>query len=84
MENKEKAEKLTSDLLSNYLIADSQIINNNYERTVMKYKKMVQMDGQVKAKFITTDDKVADLVRFIESHNPNDKNSEIAPDVIAT
>jgi uncharacterized protein involved in tolerance to divalent cations len=84
VENKEKAEKLTSDLLSNYLIADSQIINNNYERTVMKYKKMVQMDGQVKAKFITTDDKVADLVRFIESHNPNDKNSEIAPDVIAT
>jgi len=66
------------------LIADSQIINNNYERTVMKYKKMVQMDGQVKAKFITTDEKVADLVRFIESHNPNDKNSEIAPDVIAT
>lgn len=50
----------------------------------MKYKKMVQMDGQVKAKFITTDEKVADLVRFIESHNPNDKNSEIAPDVIAT
>jgi len=84
VENKEKAEKLTSDLLSNYLIADSQIINNNYERTVMKYKKMVQMDGQVKAKFITTDEKVADLVRFIESHNPNDKNSEIAPDVIAT
>ena len=84
MENKEKAEKLTSDLLSNYLIADSQIINNNYERTVMKYKKMVQMDGQVKAKFITTDDKVADLVRFIESHNPNDKNSEIAADIIAT
>ena len=40
------------------------------------------MDGQVKAKFITTDEKVADLTRFIENNNPNDKNSEIAPDLI--
>lgn len=45
---------------------------------------MVQMDGQVKAKFITTDEKVPELVRFIESNNPNDKNSEIAADIIAT
>lgn len=50
----------------------------------MKYKKMVQLDGQVKAKFITTDNKVADLTRFIEQNNPNDKNSEIAADIIAT
>ena len=42
------------------------------------------MDGQVKAKFITTDDKVSSLVRFIENNNPNDKNSEVAPDIIAT
>lgn len=50
----------------------------------MKYKKMVQMDAQVKAKFITTDDKVQQLVRFIEKNNPNDKNSEIPSDLIAT
>ena len=42
------------------------------------------MDGQVKAKFITTDDKVSSLIRFIENNNPNDKNSEVAPDIIAT
>lgn len=84
MESKDKAERLTSELLSNYLIADSQIINNNYERSFMKYKKMVQMDGQVKAKFITADDKVPALLRFIENNNPNDKNSEIAPDIITT
>jgi len=84
IESKDKAENLASKLLSNYLIADSQIINNNYERSFMKYKKMVQMDGQVKAKFITTDEKVPELVRFIESNNPNDKNSEIAADIIAT
>jgi uncharacterized protein involved in tolerance to divalent cations len=84
VENKEKAEALTSKLLSQYLIADSQIINNNYERSFMKYKKMVQMDGQVKAKFITTDDKVPDLVRFIENNNPNDKNTEIPSDLMAT
>ena len=42
------------------------------------------MDNQVKAKFITTDDKVQALVRFIENNNPNDKNSEIAPDIIST
>lgn len=41
VESKDKAEKLTSELLSNFLIADSQIINNNYERSFMKYKKMV-------------------------------------------
>jgi hypothetical protein len=41
VESKDKAERLTSELLSNYLIADSQIINNNYERSFMKYKKMV-------------------------------------------
>jgi len=84
VENKEKAEKLIGDLLSNYLIADSQIINNNYERSFMKYKKMVQLDGQVKAKFITTDDKVAELTRFIEKNNPNEKNSDVAADIIAT
>lgn len=42
------------------------------------------MDAQVKAKFITTDDKVQQLVRFIEKNNPNDKNSEIPSDLIAT
>lgn len=41
IESKDKAERLTSELLSNSLIADSQIINNNYERSFMKYKKMV-------------------------------------------
>jgi len=66
------------------LIADSQIINNNYERSFMKYKKMVQLDGQVKAKFITTDAKVPELVRFIEKNNPNEKNSDVAADIIAT
>jgi len=45
---------------------------------------MVQMDNQVKTKFITTDDKVSDVVRFIEKNNPNEKNSEIAADIIAT
>lgn len=45
---------------------------------------MVQMDGQVKAKFITTDEKVSDLVRFIENNNPNDKNTEIPSDLMAT
>lgn len=84
VESKDKAESLISKLLSNFLIADSQIINNNYERSFMKYKKMVQLDGQVKTKFITTDDKVSALVRFVEDNNPNDKNTEIAPDIIAT
>lgn len=42
------------------------------------------MDNQVKAKFITTDEKVPDVVRFIEKNNPNEKTSDIAADIIAT
>ena len=42
------------------------------------------MDGQVKARFTTSDEKVPALIRFIENNNPNDKNSEVAPDIIAT
>jgi len=50
----------------------------------MKYRKLMQRDGQVRVKFVTTDAKVPDVVKFIEEHNPNEKDSDIAADITAT
>lgn len=50
----------------------------------MKYRKLMQRDGQVRVKFVTTDSKVPEVVKFIEDHNPNEKDSDVAADITAT
>jgi len=46
-------------------------MDNNYNRLYMKYKKENEEDNQISVKFITADDRVATLMKFIKEHNPN-------------
>lgn len=71
MEKREDAENLSHKLFKENLIADVQIMDNNYNRLYMKYKKENEEDNQISAKFITADDRVATLMKFIKEHNPN-------------
>ena len=83
MENKQYAEDLISKLFKELLIADSQIFENN-ERLVMKYRKQLDLDGQVKIKLTTTTEKLPYLISFINNNNPNSLNTDIAADIVAT
>jgi len=50
----------------------------------MKYKKQSESDASVKIRMVTADDRVPALIRFILKNNPNEHNTDIAPDVVAT
>ena len=75
-ERKDDAEKLIEKLFLEHLIADAEVIDNNYERIFMKYRKEVLEDNLVKLKFVTTDAKVPRLMRYIKKENPNERNPD--------
>jgi uncharacterized protein involved in tolerance to divalent cations len=83
-ERKDDAEKLIDKLFLEHLIADAEVIDNSYERIRMKYRKEILEDNLVKLKFVTTDAKVPRLMRYVSKENPNDRNPDMAPDLIAT
>lgn len=82
VEKREDAENLASKLFKQNLIADSQIIDNNYERFYMKYKKELSDENQVRVNFITADNRVALLVKFIKENYPGSK-SDLPLDIIS-
>ena len=45
----------------------------------MKGSKQVVDDSLVKVKFVTADYMVPKVLKFIETHNPNDKNKSELP-----
>ena len=50
----------------------------------MKYRREVQVDGENKLRLITTSAKVPEVISYLTKKNPNDKNTDIAPDIVAT
>jgi hypothetical protein len=50
----------------------------------MKFKKQSESDASVKIRMVTADDRIPALIRFILKNNPNEHNTDIAPDVVAT
>jgi uncharacterized protein involved in tolerance to divalent cations len=82
VEKREDAENLASKLFKQNLIADSQIIDNHYERFYMKYKKELSDENQVRVNFITADNRVALLVKFIKENYPGSK-SDLPLDIIS-
>jgi uncharacterized protein involved in tolerance to divalent cations len=75
---------LIDKLFLEHLIADAEVIDNSYERLYMKYRKEVLEDNLVKLKFVTTDAKVPRLMRYIAKENPNERNPDMAPDILTT
>ena len=41
-------------------------------------------DNMVKCKFTTADSKVPRLIRFIKENNPNEKQGDMAPDILSS
>lgn len=76
-ESNEKAEKLASHLLNKKLIADVEIISGGYERFYLKQNEEVIDDSLVKMKFVTTDYKVPQLMKYIEENNPNEQSTQV-------
>lgn len=82
MESKTAAEKILKKLFRNQLIADAQIVDNN-ERIIMKYRKQVNQEGQVKLRMVTTSSQVPFLVSFFAKYNA-EKDSDMGNDLVAT
>lgn len=78
-ETTQKAERLSDYLLKAKLIADAELVSGGYERYYMKDKKEVVDDGLVKIRFVTADYMVPQVMKYIEEHNPNDKQGKNLP-----
>jgi len=50
----------------------------------MKYKREMLDDNLVKIKMFTADYRVPELLAFVKENNPNDKNKDMPPDLMAT
>jgi len=66
------------------LIADAQIYDSNSKRIFMKYKSQTEADASVKIRMVTADNRVPALIRTILKYNPNEHDTDIAPDIVAT
>lgn len=50
----------------------------------MKYKSQTEADASVKIRMVTADNRVPALIRTILKYNPNEHDTDIAPDIVAT
>ena len=50
----------------------------------MKYNKQQLNDNLVKVKMFTASYKVPELTKFVKEHNPNELNTDVAIDLVAT
>lgn len=84
IENKDYAEELLHKLFKEHLVADATINANRVERLYMKYKKERSQDNVVKLHLVTADDRLPDLIRFLNKENPNSENVGVPDDIIST
>lgn len=84
VETKDQAEQLVGKLFRELVIADAQIYDSNSKRIYMKFKSQTENDASVKIRMVTADDRIPALIRTILKYNPNEHNTDIAPDIIAT
>lgn len=84
VESREAAENLASKLFKSELIGDAQILDGNYERMFMNYKKQSSEDHLVRMKFLTQDAKVAEVFKFVQQNNPNSKMKDVPADLMST
>lgn len=50
----------------------------------MKYKSQKEIDASVKIRMVTADNRVPALIRTILKYNPNEHDTDTAPDIVAT
>lgn len=84
VETKDQAELLVAKLFRELLIADAQIYDNNSKRIFMKFKSQSESDASIKIRMVTADTRVSALIRAILKSNPNEHDTDLAPDIIAT
>ena len=84
VESRDWAEELVHKLFKEHLAADASVMENKLERFFSKYRKEISEDNLVKLTVVTSDDKLNDLVSFIKKQNPNENNSDVPADIIAT
>lgn len=84
VESRDYAEELIHKLFKEHLAADASVVENKYERFFLKYRKEISQDNLVKLQVVTADSRIPDLLRFIKKENPNTKDQDIPPDLVAT
>jgi len=50
----------------------------------MKFKSQTESEAQVKIRMVTADNRIPALIKFILKNNPNEHNTDIVPDIVAT
>ena len=83
VDNDENAAKFIKQLFAKRLVASVSVNEANFQRTYLKFGKMETEVDRDRLEMVTTDDKVADLITFINTNSPSNKEYP-RPDVYVT
>ena len=72
VKNEEHAARLTKELFAHTLISEAQLQEGGFHRSYLKFGKIETELSRARLTLITTDDKIADLIEFINHENPNE------------
>jgi uncharacterized protein involved in tolerance to divalent cations len=82
VDNDEHATRFIKALFNKDLIASANQYEGNFERTYLKLGRMATEKGRDKLELITTNDKVAALIDYINMYNPTSYDYPV-PDTVA-
>ena len=83
IDNDEGAVKFIKQLFAKKLVASVNVNEGNFERTFLKFGRMETENNRDRLEMVTTDDKVASLITFINTDSPSNKDYP-RPDVIVS
>ena len=82
VDNDEHATRFVKALFHRDLIAQANQFDSNFERTYLKLGRMATEKGRDKLELVTTTDKVAALIDYVNENNPTIYDYPV-PDTIA-
>ena len=74
---------MVKELFAKKLISEAQLQEGGFHRTYLKFGKMETELNRARVTLITTDDKIASVIEFMNIENPNEYDYPV-PDLIFT
>lgn len=74
---------LTKELFAKKLISEAQLQEGGFHRSYLKFGKVETELNRARLTLVTTDDKIAELIEYINHENPNEYDYPV-PDLTFT
>jgi len=81
--NEERASRLAKELFAKKLVAEVQVQEGGFHRSYLKFGKIETEVSRARMTLVTTDDKIAELIEYINHENPDDYDYPV-PDLMFT